>query len=167
MSTGNDLEKQPLNTTYVVHTTPPHQEPARPRWNLTPFLIRFTLFYFLLHLLLIDPVLPRVKRHYDDYRNIPKHGKNGESNSCPQYESIQPRANELLDGNKAIIFGEEYKEYSVDILAQSVRIHTESFDTMGPVGEDSRWDVFYTVSLSSPTSSLALRAARLNVTSMT
>lgn len=151
MSTLNDLEKQPLNATYVTHATVPAQEPTRPRWNLLPFLIRFTIFYFLLHLILIDPALPRLKRHYDDYQREPLHRHDESTTSCQQFKAIKPLVNELLDGNKAIIFSQEYEDYSVNVMRESVKIHTESFDTMGPVGEDPRWNVFYTVSsISSP-----------------
>lgn len=57
--------------------------------------------------------------------------------ACEQAESILPQGFNA----SALINGE--KDQIVAWLSDAVKIPTEMFDVMGPVGEDPRWDVFY------------------------
>jgi hypothetical protein len=56
--------------------------------------------------------------------------------ACAQAEPIYPSLNvsSFVDGEKDQI---------VSWLADAVKIPTEMFDVMGPIGEDARWDIFY------------------------
>lgn len=47
------------------------------------------------------------------------------------------------DDNYAYFRTPEFTNFSVDALIGAVNIPTESFDNLGPVGEDARWDVFF------------------------
>jgi Gly-Xaa carboxypeptidase len=40
------------------------------------------------------------------------------------------------------VSSDEFFQKSLKKLQGAVRIPTESFDDMGPVGEDERWDIF-------------------------
>jgi Gly-Xaa carboxypeptidase len=62
------------------------------------------------------------------------------SSSCHQAEPLLP----TLFDPKSVISGQEGKIR--DWLSGAVRVQTEMFDVMGPIGEDKRWDVFYNFS---------------------
>jgi Gly-Xaa carboxypeptidase len=62
------------------------------------------------------------------------------STSCHQAEPLVPRLIDTLD----IVTGQEGRIR--DWLSGSVKIPTEMFDVMGPIGEDPRWDIFYNFS---------------------
>lgn len=74
-----------------------------------------------------SPVLPTESEVYDSALY-----------TCPQSKPIVP-ANSNLDQFKT----PEFREWSLSVLQKAVRIPTQSFDNMGPVGKDSRWDVFF------------------------
>jgi Gly-Xaa carboxypeptidase len=61
------------------------------------------------------------------------------STACHQAEPLLPH----LD-TSAIVSGKEGRIR--DWLSGSVKIPTEMFDVMGPIGEDHRWDIFYNFS---------------------
>jgi Gly-Xaa carboxypeptidase len=46
------------------------------------------------------------------------------------------------EGSGDTIGSDEFFDKSLKRMQGAVRIPTESFDDMGPVGEDPRWDVF-------------------------
>ena len=61
---------------------------------------------------------------------------------CPTAEKLIPDENLQFAGIAQ--FGTpEYKNYSLNVWRDAVRLYTPSFDDLGPVGEDHRWDVFY------------------------
>lgn len=68
----------------------------------------------------------------------------GES-ACPQYPPIKAFSSEEEKLDKDIsdeINSEEFFAKSVKRLQGAVQIPTESFDDMGKVGNDSRWEIF-------------------------
>ncbi|KAK4677914.1 hypothetical protein QC764_302940 [Podospora pseudoanserina] len=62
---------------------------------------------------------------------------------CTQPEPHFPAKNEDLDKLVDIIEGDAFRNASVDRLSRAVQIKTESFDDMGEVGRDPRWEVFF------------------------
>ena len=64
--------------------------------------------------------------------------------ACPQFPALKTL--ESLEGlEKEVgetIGSDEFFDKSLKRMQGAVRIPTESFDDMGPVGEDPRWDVF-------------------------
>jgi len=64
---------------------------------------------------------------------------------CPAQEIIGPKSHpELTEKNVEKLFkSDEFKNLTVARLSGAVKIPTEDFDDIGPVGEDARWDVFY------------------------
>ncbi|KAI5480516.1 carboxypeptidase S [Pseudohyphozyma bogoriensis] len=67
------------------------------------------------------------------------------SGVCVQYPAVKPPADAVLDANKEHIFSADYRNKSAVILSGLVQVRSESFDDLGVIGEDPRWDVFYTV----------------------
>ncbi|KAF8337821.1 hypothetical protein F5887DRAFT_983768 [Amanita rubescens] len=65
------------------------------------------------------------------------------SNHCPQTGLILPRKNRKLWKDLGKTIGSNgFKARAVDWLGGAVRIPTESFDNLGPVGSDERWEKF-------------------------
>jgi len=52
---------------------------------------------------------------------------------------------EALDRMDAFLLSEKFKNASVGRLAGAIRIPSESFDDLGPIGKDKRWNIMYKV----------------------
>ncbi|KAL4870418.1 hypothetical protein BDV12DRAFT_195361 [Aspergillus spectabilis] len=68
-----------------------------------------------------------------------------ESGICPQVAPLS--TNNINDGLIAMEKSMNwalFRNRSISRLSDAVRIDTQVFDDLGPVGTDSRWDVFYT-----------------------
>ncbi|KAI0058987.1 carboxypeptidase S [Artomyces pyxidatus] len=62
---------------------------------------------------------------------------------CPQVDALYPSRNGELWKNLGKTFDTDaFKGRAIDWLGGAVRIPTESYDKMGPVGEDVRWEAF-------------------------
>ncbi|KAI0034441.1 hypothetical protein K488DRAFT_77198 [Vararia minispora EC-137] len=62
---------------------------------------------------------------------------------CPQADALYPTRSAELWGNLSTEYGtDEFKGKAIEWLSGAVQVPTESFDTMGAVGEDERWEVF-------------------------
>jgi len=65
--------------------------------------------------------------------------------ACPQYPALKaaPSDREKLEKEvKGVIDSDKFFEKSLKNMQGAVQIPTESFDDMGPVGNDTRWDIF-------------------------
>jgi Gly-Xaa carboxypeptidase len=65
--------------------------------------------------------------------------------ACPQFPAIQSSSEERKKFEKEVrgqIGSDEFFDKSLKRMQGAVQIPTESFDDMGKVGEDPRWDVF-------------------------
>ncbi|CAE6419504.1 hypothetical protein ACGC1H_001911 [Rhizoctonia solani] len=65
---------------------------------------------------------------------------------CPQVDPLLPAsdANRKLAEELGAVFGNSsFEAIAAEYLGGAVRIPTESYDKMDPVGTDPRWDVFY------------------------
>ncbi|PFH51903.1 hypothetical protein AMATHDRAFT_74599 [Amanita thiersii Skay4041] len=62
---------------------------------------------------------------------------------CPQADILLPERNkDLWDNLTGTIGTDDFKARAVNWLAGAVRVPTESFDNMQPVGSDPRWEKF-------------------------
>ncbi|KAM5533864.1 hypothetical protein V8D89_012527 [Ganoderma adspersum] len=69
------------------------------------------------------------------------HWKAGEQ--CAQATTVVPTRNAELWSSLGGTYGTDaFKSRAVEWLGGAVRVPTESYDKMGPVGEDKRWDAF-------------------------
>lgn len=66
----------------------------------------------------------------------------GPGQTCPQFPAIKPVDNGLMKVLEEEWGSEEFKKGSVERMRRAIGIRTESFDDMGEVGVDERWDVF-------------------------
>ena len=63
---------------------------------------------------------------------------------CEQPDPLFPSSgDDRLEDSFKYLSTPEFKESSIDRLSKAVQIPTESFDNMGPVGKDPRWDVMF------------------------
>ncbi|THW56508.1 carboxypeptidase S [Aureobasidium pullulans] len=77
-----------------------------------------------------------------------KHGKHGkhhhQKSQCPQVEPLVPsqQTDELVNMD-AYLKSPAFQNSSIQRLSGAVQIDTQSFDDLGKVGDDKRWEVFY------------------------
>lgn len=64
-------------------------------------------------------------------------------NYCPLFPKLVPSEEGSQFVNLSYFSTEEYKAHSLQVWRDAVRIYSPSFDDLGPVGEDPRWEVFY------------------------
>jgi hypothetical protein len=113
---------------------PPPQADNQPKkksttWSRILFLIKlYPTFYAVFWL------LPRlIWAHY---------GPVDASGECPQVDAVAPSGinGELWANLSALYAQDSYEERAIAWLSDAVRVPTETFDEMGPVGEDERWE---------------------------
>ncbi|KAH6916052.1 Gly-X carboxypeptidase [Coprinopsis sp. MPI-PUGE-AT-0042] len=70
--------------------------------------------------------------------------ESGKQEGCPQVDVLEPSkyGDVWATLSKDIGKSNEFRQQAVDWLAGAVRVKTETFDGMGPVEEDPRWDAF-------------------------
>ncbi|KAI5124192.1 hypothetical protein M0805_005043 [Coniferiporia weirii] len=79
----------------------------------------------------------------DYIRGDVAHGAVQSQALCPQVEQLLPEKNKVLWDQLSDQLGtSSFKEKSIDWLAGAVRVPTESYDQMDPVGVDPRWEKF-------------------------
>ncbi|KAJ3187999.1 hypothetical protein HDU85_006392 [Gaertneriomyces sp. JEL0708] len=63
---------------------------------------------------------------------------------CPQQAPLEPRhRSNLTDTNRKLILEDAtYRNQSVKRMSGAIQVATQSFDDMGPVDKDPRWDIF-------------------------
>ncbi|KAL7280786.1 hypothetical protein ACG7TL_005730 [Trametes sanguinea] len=65
------------------------------------------------------------------------------SDVCPQPKALRPAKHAALEEALERVYADEtYRLEAYKALGGAVQIPTESYDDLGPVGEDSRWDIF-------------------------
>lgn len=65
---------------------------------------------------------------------------------CPQVEPLLPVLKSTkLDEMDNFLASQEFRDITVERVAGAIRIPSESYDNMGVVGEDERWDIMFDV----------------------
>ncbi|KAI1126409.1 peptidase family M20/M25/M40 [Nemania abortiva] len=63
---------------------------------------------------------------------------------CVQVDPLIPgRSSDKLTDMETYLDSSEFRDCAVENMAGAIRIKTESFDNMGAIGDDARWDVFF------------------------
>ncbi|KAG8740081.1 hypothetical protein FRC10_004759 [Ceratobasidium sp. 414] len=94
-------------------------------------------------LLVLYPLSCAVTRHHGPSRELQA------TSVCPQVEPLMPSSDtnrKLADELGAAFADPSFEAVAAEYLGAAVRIPTESYDKMDPVGKDPRWDVFYNFS---------------------
>jgi Gly-Xaa carboxypeptidase len=63
---------------------------------------------------------------------------------CPQVAPLFPlKTSKELDDMQAYLESDAFKSVAIERLSGAVKVATQSYDDMGKIGEDLRWNVFY------------------------
>ncbi|KAH8730770.1 hypothetical protein GQ44DRAFT_672622 [Phaeosphaeriaceae sp. PMI808] len=87
-------------------------------------------------------------RHYITAFSTPQwypsnHAQSSESR-CPQVSPLFPsRSSEELNEMENYLGSNAFRNLAVNRLSGAVKIPTQSYDDMGKIGEDPRWEIFY------------------------
>jgi hypothetical protein len=119
---------------------PPRPPPRRPLLNRYSWIVAGFLLLLFIGLLAI-PKPPREGsgegEDYDEDAPVPD-----SKGICLQTDVKELPDDEIARALAEALDSEDYLAQSVQRLSGAVQIPTESFDDMGPVGEDPRWDIF-------------------------
>ncbi|KAL1301957.1 hypothetical protein AAFC00_002413 [Neodothiora populina] len=76
--------------------------------------------------------------------SLHNHNSHETSQYCGQVDPILPehQTPKLVDMDRGLE-SESFEKVSIERLSKAVQVKTQSFDDMGLIGEDKRWDVFY------------------------
>lgn len=132
-------EKLPLMQGERPYTTTPPPRPSRwPRiWTALAALALLRICWTTSTLSSYFP-LHRPHHHH--------HHHSGQSDQCRQADRLFPgQKTTALDSMDEYLASPQFLNASVPRLAGAVQIPTQSYDDMGPIGEDSRWDVMYDI----------------------
>lgn len=103
---------------------------SRPRMALVALLVVCT---FNLAMLFEAPI----QKLYMDYL----YQGSSSTPNCPQVDTLLPQKNaDFLAKVGKIYDTKEFLNSAIEWLSGAVRVPTETFDSMGPVGEDERWE---------------------------
>lgn len=64
---------------------------------------------------------------------------------CPQVEPLFPEGNPVLSKMDEYITSSKFLNETVSHMAGAIQIPSESYDDLGPIGEDKRWDTMFDV----------------------
>ncbi|KAK7036266.1 carboxypeptidase S [Favolaschia claudopus] len=109
---------------------------ARPRWPLiaTALLLAATIYGFSGRLL---PWNVSASAPF----SFPDAWVDKDTKMCPQAKPLAPQRNSVLWENiTALHSSDTFLKRAIAQLSNAVQIPTETFDSMGPVGEDARWE---------------------------
>ncbi|KAK3312261.1 hypothetical protein B0H66DRAFT_396260 [Apodospora peruviana] len=65
------------------------------------------------------------------------------ASQCVQPDPLFPSNDTKLDAIVDYVTGEKFRLETIARLSRAVQVKSESFDDLGVIGEDPRWDVFY------------------------
>ncbi|CAG8895957.1 unnamed protein product [Penicillium egyptiacum] len=68
-----------------------------------------------------------------------------DSGICQQVPKLSPRNKQVEQYVREKVDSEEYQREIINKLSAIIRIPSESYDDLGPIGEDDRWNVFFEV----------------------
>ncbi|KAK0620617.1 hypothetical protein B0T14DRAFT_431214 [Immersiella caudata] len=133
------MEKQsPFSgSTLLVNAQPPTRRQSRARRFFFGGLALITISYLAApH---FDALPENIPVWQPDHQERFKAG-------CVQPDPIFPSKDEDLDKLQDFIATETFRNASIARLSGAVQVKSESFDDLGAVGEDPRWEVFYDLS---------------------
>jgi Gly-Xaa carboxypeptidase len=141
----DDEERQPLESSpHPLY--PPVKPPRRPVLNRYSWIVAATLLLIFIGLLAIPKPGPPQPPGEDDVDFEDGYDETGPipdvKGICAQPTTKALPEDELSRALASTLESEEFLRESVERLSGAVQCRTESFDDMGPVGKDPRWEVF-------------------------
>ncbi|ROW06490.1 hypothetical protein VMCG_04261 [Cytospora schulzeri] len=114
----------PVGTGY---TTPPQVKTSRSKW------MAIAVVAFLA--LCVTNTIPITRHHHHS-------GHNDIASQCRQVDALFPSQSSLGSMDEYLASA-QFLNTSVGRVAGAIQIATQSYDNLGPVGEDERWEVMY------------------------
>src|SRR5277367_1285308 len=138
----DDEERQPLDSSpHLLY--PPINPPRRPVLNRYSWIVAATLLIIFIGLLAIPKPDPHNQDDVDFDDGYDETGPIPDVNGICAQPTMRVFPDDELTRELALTLeSEEYLRESVERLSGAVQCRTESFDDMGVVGEDPRWEVF-------------------------
>ena len=127
---GFDSESTPLTAGQI----------QRQRWNRRR-LLQWVIPALLASVFIFTLTIVNAKRGRDDGQEGPDWSLRG-CEQFPAFGDAEGERGQLENEIRETIESEEFEKRSLERLQGAVRIPTESFDGMGEVGVDGRWEVF-------------------------
>ena len=135
----DDEEQQRTDLNQPLY--PPHPPPKRSTLNRYSWIVAVVLLVIFIGLLAVPKPQSRkpgdIEDDYGEDAPIPD-----SSGICRQSHMKKLPDDDISRALEKALRSDDYLRDSVQRLSGAVQIRTESFDDMGPVGEDPRWDVF-------------------------
>ena len=126
------IERQPPYT-----SSRPQKRPLLNRYSWVVAAVLLVIFIGLLAVPKPDRQPGDIDDDYDDDSPVP------DSNGiCTQHAFVRLPKDDISKALEKALNSEDYRKESANRLTGAVQIATESFDNMGPVGVDRRWDIF-------------------------
>lgn len=129
-------EKTPLYLPFTNNPQLAASETIRHRHRLPPF---WALYLSLVSFWWFAPSI------IENYVSKGKHGTHPDVGlTCPQVDPLLPKLQtpELI-GMDTMYSSESFEKLSIGRLSGAVKIPTISYDDLGEIGEDKRWDIMY------------------------
>lgn len=76
---------------------------------------------------------------------LTKYTPGNQARVCQQVPKLSPKNKDVEQFIRAKVESPEYQKEIIDKLSGIIRIPSESYDDLGLIGQDHRWDVFYRV----------------------
>jgi len=135
----DDEEQQRPNPNQPLYA--PQPPPKRSILNRYSWIVAAILLLLFIGLLAVPTPKSRepgdVEDDYDEDAHTPD-----SKGICTQSSIKQLPDDDISKALERALSSDAYLKDSVERLSGAVQIPTESFDDMGPVGQDPRWDVF-------------------------
>ncbi|OBT69994.1 hypothetical protein VE03_00642 [Pseudogymnoascus sp. 23342-1-I1] len=77
--------------------------------------------------------------------SLGKYASRNQSGVCQQTPKLFPKNTNIDQFIRAKVESSEYHKEIINKLTGIIRIPSESYDDLGPIGEDDRWDIFYQI----------------------
>ncbi len=127
------MEKSPQTTAYELPAPVSRREPRKSLLRYLPFFLFPLLIIVTFFKQPIAGLLPGQQHHDASLKS-----------QCKQVDPLFPSK---LDGRLGLMFSylstPEFRSKSIVRLSEAVQIPTESYDDLGPIGEDPRWETLY------------------------
>ncbi|KAH8803585.1 carboxypeptidase yscS [Xylogone sp. PMI_703] len=76
---------------------------------------------------------------------LDRYAPGNQSRVCPQVPKLSPKATQIEQFIRTKVESPEYHKEIIDKLSGIIQIPSESYDDLGPIGQDNRWDIFYQI----------------------
>ncbi|KFY26679.1 hypothetical protein V493_03950 [Pseudogymnoascus sp. VKM F-4281 (FW-2241)] len=74
-----------------------------------------------------------------------KYASGNQFGICQQHPKLSPKNTHVEQFIRTKVESQEYHKEIISKLTEIIQIPSESYDDLGPIGEDNRWDIFYQI----------------------